>query len=1014
MPQRVVKSCSAVFFYFLFTGPLAAAPSIGAVTPNTVYYGKGGAVTVTLRDNVPGTRLMIAPGGPTVQAVLNLPAAARDIAADKDAAAIAAGTAGVLAVDLAKLRITGGYQDGGDYTHVALQNNRVLAADNNGRLIHVDIRDPRQPRLLSTLELEAPITALSWSGARAYLLLGNDTLQIVEVNDAAKLRTLAKRHLDSAALALTSDGAHIFVAGGEQGLLVLNANDGRVIGRYRTTGPALDVAVQQGLAFVAQGDKGLLVLDVTDSTAPAWIGSLGKLGDARRVRVRDDRALLFNQQGQVAMIDISRADMPATWAVYPLRAAVQAIAIHGREALIASGQDLRQVDFTAQPPQISNEGLDVGRGVNFGGERRAAIDGKIAYVADWFSGIHLYDISRPDHPVLLSSFHTPGSSKGIAVRAGIAYVADDDHGLQIVDVRNPLQPKLLANLPTPGLAYIPQLAGDTLYLAGHRGGFQIIDVHDAAKPRLIASVETPGMAWGIAVDGGIAYVADDQGGLLLIDVKDANHARLLGAFNPGGRAEDVLVRDGIAYVSFFDQGVYILDVHDPAAPKELAHLPTAGNARGIAVQNDTLYLADWLAGVEIIDIRDPARPHLIGSYDTPGAAWGVTARGDDVYVSDWWGGFLVLDVKDPRHPVLAGRYHERGRVEQIAAQDNFLYTANGGGGLQIFDDKNPLNPTWVTGVDTDHPADRILLNNNIAYLAQENGAVSLVDIKNPFAAYEIGELDLPAGASVMTAKGDIAYFAVPKLGIVIADVGTPRWPKEIARYITPITDMCLHGDTLYVLTPSMLLQQLGVGDPRHPVLLRQDLLSDDSALLRILEDALVIYEPQRGLMAFRNTGQGLQPVASYPFKGTITDMTVVDNRLYATVENDGVYLFTLDKRDFQLQGHYPLVSRTTRITAHKGTLYLAGESAITALTPLPELTLEQTRPDQTTVKFPPYTPLGSYDLVLTDADGNASVAANALQVSMPRFSRPKITPEEFERLLKEERAKNQGHTPSAQ
>ena len=152
-------------------------------------------------------------------------------------------------------------------------------------------------------------------------------------------------------------------------------------------------------------------------------------------------------------------------------------------------------------------------------------------------------------------------------------------------------------------------------------------------------------------------------------------------------------------------------------------------------------------------------------------------------------------------------------------------------------------------------------------------------------------------------------------------------------------------------------------------------------------------------------------MASYPFKGAVSDMAVAGGMLYATVKDDGVYLFGLDAKDFYLQGYYPLTSSTTRITVHKGTAYLAGASAITALTPLAGLSTEQKDAAQISISFPPYTPLGSYSLMLGDMNGDSSLAANALQVSMPRFSRPKITPEEFERLLQEQRVKNQGRPP---
>ena len=230
----------------------------------------------------------------------------------------------------------------------------------------------------------------------------------------------------------------------------------------------------------------------------------------------------------------------------------------------------------------------------------------------------------------------------------------------------------------------------------------------------------------------------------------------------------------------------------------------------------------------------------------------------------------------------------------------------------------------------------------------------------------------------------------------------------------PVADIYLHGDTLYVLTPDSVIKELDVSNPGHPILHRQDLLSGESNMMRVLGDALIIYQPQRGLLALRNAGEGVMPLASYPFKGTVTDMTVADGKLYVTVANDGVYIFKLESNDFSLQGHYPLNSRMTRVTVHKGTVYIAGESAITALAPFHGMNIAQKHTDQFSITFPANSPLGSYNLELTDTDGNTSVASNAVQVRMPTFNRPNITPEEFEKLLKEQRAKNRIHAPSGQ
>jgi hypothetical protein len=194
------------------------------------------------------------------------------------------------------------------------------------------------------------------------------------------------------------------------------------------------------------------------------------------------------------------------------------------------------------------------------------------------------------------------------------------------------------------------------------------------------------------------------------------------------------------------------------------------------------------------------------------------------------------------------------------------------------------------------------------------------------------------------------------------------------------------------------------------VLRTQDAVSGDSTLLRRLGDAWVVYQPQRGLIALRAEDKGFRPVASYPFRGAVSDLVAADGRLYATVEDDGIYAFTLDGDGFHVAGHYPLTVPATAVTVHDRTLYLAGDRAITALAPLPPLAVKRSG-ETVHITLPPDTPQGNYNLVLRGADGIEAVAANALRVGM-YFSRPKITQEEFERLLKAYRAKNPGRLQS--
>ncbi len=509
---------------------------------------------------------------------------------------------------------------------------------------------------------------------RASLPLHPGTQGDYQLQRSANEWQLHSHHIDPIHLSPNSPkrsitvDAHRYQALGDEGIAIFSRTESTPpLAHYRTTGPALDLAVGDGLAYIASGAQGLTVLDINEPEHPLWMGSHQKLGRLVRVVAQPGRQLLaLNDEGVLFRLDVSNPAEPTTLGSWRSSTAVLDIALRTDLAFVLGREQIDIIDFGSESPQISNEGLDFGQGVNFGGERRAFIDNGLAYVADWFSGIHIYDIRRPELPQLLSSFHTPGSPKGIVVRDGIAFVADDDHGLQIIDVSNPLNPKQISTLLTRGLGYTPKLAGSLLYLASHWGGFQIIDISDVTAPRLLSEFDTPGKSWSIEVREQIAYVADDDAGLLIFDVSDPTAPRQIGRFAPGGAAEEVLIRDQLAYVAFFEEGLYLLDISDPSQPREIAHLNLPGNSRGLDRVGDTLFVAGWLAGVQSIDVSDPSQPRLLTAYDTRGATWGLKVSGQHLYAMDWWGGILVLDISNPSQLRAIGGYHSRGQVNAIA------------------------------------------------------------------------------------------------------------------------------------------------------------------------------------------------------------------------------------------------------------------------------------------------------------------------------------------------------------
>ncbi len=772
--------------------------------------------------------------------------------------------------------------------------------------------------------------------------------------------------------------------------------DGKTVSRYRASAALHDLVVIDGLAILANDRNGVTVLDISDAKTPLWRGSHQKLGRIIRIVAADDKALTLSDGGIVYLIDIKNPAEPTVINAWRNAAPVRDIAWYDQNVYLRTDSSIDVVDFSAPMPQISNEGLNFGQGVNFGGERRVFIAKNIAYVADRFPGLHHYHISNPNLPLLLSSFHTPGSPKGMVVRDNVAYVPDDDHGLQIIDVSNPRAPKLISNIQTSGLGYTPKLAGNLLYLASHRGGFQIIDISDPAKPQQLSEVDTPGKAWSLEIQGERLYVADDDTGLLIFDVKDAKAPKLLGQFTPGTAAEEVMIRGNIAFVAFFNDGIYILDIADPAAPKVLSHTALPGNSRGLDLIGDKLYVASWLAGIHILDISNLKMPKVAGSFDTRGATWGLKVEGDNLFAMDWWGGIAVLDVSDAAAVHVVGDYHERGRVNDIATQGNYAFVAQGSNGLQIFDINNPLNPTWITGVNFPGDAQRVTLTNDRAYLAMGDGGLAIAAIGNPFEARWLSTTPTDGRVVDVIVDQNRLWLLDELQGVLLYEIGNPKQPRQLARINLKTSAIALSRSGLIVAS-SDGLRRFAMNGNGTVTELEFYALSGDIQQLLVAGDTLYASHGNR-LMVFGLNKSGMALQSQLELSAPITAIAQAEQQLLVSHEYQ---VLQLDPTTLKITSAYPMLNRIKQMQLHAGVLYLSGATTITALRPLPAITLTHAAGSNFTL--PATTAIGRYHLLITDGNGKQQQLHNVLEVKMPTFSKPKISKDEFKKLLEEKR-----------
>ncbi len=279
------------------------------------------------------------------------------------------------------------------------------------------------------------------------------------------------------------------------------------------------------------------------------------------------------------------------------------------------------------------------------------VDGHRVLLAVYTGGLHLLDVSRPESPVRLSGYDSPGWAYDTALIGNTVYLADYDRGLQILDVSNP---------------------GALIRRSGYN---------------------TPGNAGAIQIDGNRAYIADRLEGLLILDVSDPLRPAAIGNYRTGTAVLGVHVVGNRAYVAANEDGLHIVDVSNPAAPRLVGHLDISGNTRAVEVVGNRAYVAAASGGMSIVDVANPALPIRIGGYNTAGQTYQVRVVGDRAYLADGSAGLLVLDISDPTRPVPVTSFQTGGRTDDLEVVGNLVFAAAGARGLVVVQASERLNQT---------------------------------------------------------------------------------------------------------------------------------------------------------------------------------------------------------------------------------------------------------------------------------------------------------------------------------
>jgi hypothetical protein len=456
-------------------------------------------------------------------------------------------------------------------------------------------------------------------------------------------------------------------------------------------------------------------------------------------------------------------------------------------------------------------------------------------------------------------------------------------------------------------------AGSVAYV-GEGPLVTVLNLTDPARPVRVAKVLLSGLVTDLAVVGTVVYATSNDGALSIIDVADAQRPVLHSTLPLADfAAVDVEVRNGRAYV--LSDGLQVVDVQNPASPTVLGSITTDQAFRALDVQGSVAYVVDFstiegTGGLQLIDVSNPAKPALRGRIDAPlPVASDVDVVGTYAYLTLLTGELQVIDVRDPDAPVVRTSVPVARITRDVEIVGNLAYIT-----IEVYTD---------TSVDAE---------------------VQIFDITNPLAPVARGRVQVGGEVFGLRVIGTTAYIAGGTRGLHIVDVADVAHPTLRGRFTTVprVDNVVMNEQFAYVANADAAtggLYIVDLSDPQHPRLrgsvatLPTDAVAVSGNLAVVAGSRVNVSDPSQSAheLVVVDVGNPDAPVrrGTYTHVGPITDLEVVGNLVYATVNDDATNTYVLRIFDISTpaviapRGSYTQLQSAAALQVSAGVAYIA-------------------------------------------------------------------------------------------
>jgi len=528
------------------------------------------------------------------------------------------------------------------------RNHMVYLACGRGGLEIWDVSDMYSPELISRSDIlyfdePTPVREIELYNDYAVLMCDWGYVHTVDISDPYNpVQLNFNGQMGNPALHIHVDVNGIIHTTGAQYYLRLIIGAGGSLtaaGQKEFLYGAGNLFGRENDAFVQYGGN-MYILDLTAPGFPAWSITPVLFSD---IEVRQDTAYLVNENS-FQIWDVSNVQSPTLIGTAFISNGNE-IYINGKHAYISSDHyGLQIIDMTDPVnPQLTGQIDALGWTANFDKS------GNIGYIAN-ASMLFAIDLSNPygTGPEMTDILPTAGQTNDVAIDGDMAYVADWTGGLRIVDISNPSQLTEISNVPIK--AWKIDAENDIVYVTDANPNYsdtlKIYNVSDPASPALLSSVTLPESSWDLEYDNGYVYISCNNSGLRIYDVADPEQPVEVSYVDLTW-VLDAEIQGSLAYIAAadWDGGLVSVDISDPANPQILQIYNPEGwfQPFHVSVAAPYVYASDIYGEIYVFDATDPENMTQLATLNLPGDILNIMADGKFIYVSDGQTGLQILE-----------------------------------------------------------------------------------------------------------------------------------------------------------------------------------------------------------------------------------------------------------------------------------------------------------------------------------------------------------------------------------